>query len=102
MIIDIRTHPCQVICLQEAEESLYQFLRSVSDGDGQRADGMAGGSGAPQGGWEGWIGVRGGTERKSGLMICARRSLALGIRLLVWHRILDGEYKCKGGGAGAR
>ena len=101
MHIDLRTHNCQVICLQEADESLYQYLRTDSDADAQRADGMAGGSGAPQGGWDGRIGVRGGTERKSGLMICARMSLALGIRLLVLHRILDGEYKCKGG-PGAR
>ena len=53
--IDLRIHPCQVICLQEAEESLFEYLKPDFDADAQRADGRAGGKGAPQGGWEGWI-----------------------------------------------
>ena len=43
-----------------------------------------------------FIGIR-GPEPQSSLMICARESLSSGIRLLLFHRILDGTYRPKSG-----
>jgi len=63
--------------LQEAEEALLLYLRSPVSAKEKRAEGNEGVKGEPRPGSKS-IGVR-GLEPKSGLMICARASLAVGI-----------------------
>ena len=90
---DIKSGPCQVLCLQEANEELLLYLRSPLEGSAKdkRAEGNEGVKGEPRPEGQ-FIGVR-GPDPKSGLMICARASLVLGIRLLIFHRIYDGAYR---------
>jgi len=91
---DLKSCPCQVLCLQEAEEALLLYLRSPVSAKEKRAEGNEGVKGEPRPGSKS-IGVR-GLEPKSGLMICARASLAVGIRLLLFHRIYDRAYRPSG------
>ena len=98
MLKDIKSSPSQVLCLQEATESLRFELEKTPDADAQRAirgggDGNEGVQGERQPGK--FIGVR-GTEPKTSLMIAGRVSLVTGIRLLVLHRLFDGQYRAPG------
>ena len=95
---DLKSCPCQVLCLHGAEEDLLVHLRSPPDAGAQeaRADGNEGVKGERRPSST-FIGVR-GLEPKSGLMICARQSLVLGLRLLVFHRMFDGTYRASGRG----
>ena len=83
---DIKSGPCQVLCLQEANEELLLYLRSPLEDSAKekRAE-----EPRPEGQF---IGAR-SPDPKSSLMICARASLALGVRLLIFHRIYDGPYR---------
>ena len=93
---DIKSGPCQILSLQEANEDLLLYLRSPLEVSAKekRAEGNEGVKGEPRPEGQ-FIGFR-GPEPKSGLMICARASLALGIRLLIFHRIYDGAYRATG------
>jgi hypothetical protein len=44
-----------------------------------------------------FIGVR-GDEKQSSLMFCARQSVVAGVRLLLFHRMIDGQYKVQAKG----
>ena len=71
---DLKRSPCQVVCLQEAEESLAMELENLpvhSTGGGKGAE-------RPR---SKFISFR-GPESKASLMICARQFLVSGIR--VW------------------
>ena len=93
---DLKSCPCQVLCLQEANEALLLYLKSPLEVSAKekRAESNESVKGEPRPEGQ-FIGVR-GPDPKSGLMICARASLALGIRLLIFHRIYDGAYKVPG------
>jgi len=82
--------------LQEANEALLLYLKSPLEVSAKekRAESNESVKGEPRPEGQ-FIGVR-GPDPKSGLMICARASLALGIRLLIFHRIYDGAYKVPG------
>ena len=96
MLKDIKSSPSQVLCLQEAEESLRVELEKTPDADAQRAirgggDGNEGVQGERQPGCK-FIGVR-GPEPNTSLMIAGRVSLVTGIRILVFHRLFDGMFR---------
>ncbi len=89
MLRDLKSTPCHILCLQEAEEDMMIHARTVSgEGDADQTEKRRPGST--------FIGVR-GPEPKSSLMICARQSVVPGIRLLLFHRTVDGSYRVKGG-----
>ena len=88
---DLKTTPCQVLCLQEAEDSLRVEL------DKPPVHGTGGGKGAERPRSK-FISFR-GPEPSASLMICARQSLVSGIRVLVFHRTLDGTYRLSTGKA---
>ena len=85
---DLKTTPCQVLCLQEAEESLQDELGIPHVHD------TGGGTGAEKLRSR-FISIR-GPESRATLMISARQSLVSGIRMLVFHRIKDGTYRVTG------
>ena len=86
---DLKSTPCHILCLQEAEETMLTHLSTVSgEGDADAKEKRRPGST--------FVGVR-GPEPKSSLMICVRQSVVPGIRLLLFHRTLDGTYRVKGG-----
>ena len=99
MLNDIKSSPSQVLCLQEAAESVLVELEKTPDADAQRAirgggDGNEGVQGERQPGCK-FIGVR-GPEPMTSLMIAGRVSLVTGIRILVFHRLFDGMYRVSG------
>ena len=85
MLRDLKSTPCHILCVQEAEQDFFDHLRSEpGTDDGGRRRGSR------------FIGVR-GPEPVSfhSLMICARKSLVSGLRLMLFHRTLDGPYQPK-------
>ena len=92
MLQDVRCSPCQILCIQEATESLQTELGKASDAGAQEA--LADGNAERRPGSK-FIGVR-GPEPTTSLMICGRASIVSGIRLLVFHRVFDGTYKISG------
>ena len=87
MLRDLKSTPCHILCLQEAEENMITHLRTVSsEGHADPKEKRRPGST--------FIGVR-GPERKSSLIISVRQSVVPGIRLLLFHRTVDGTYRVK-------
>ena len=81
---DIKNSPCQLLCVQEASEATrLEMMTPVQPGPDHSAIGH---ERSP------FMSVRGAEPSTSSLMISARQSLVLGIRVLVFHRILDGQY----------
>ena len=81
---DLKSCPCQFLVVQEAYPDLLGDLQQ-DPGEGEPA-----GKGESRPAIK-FIGVR-GQESGSTIMICARESLASGMRLLVFHRIAGGTY----------
>jgi len=73
MLRDLKSTPCHLLCLQEAEEDMIIHLRRAVEGDASAVAERRPGSK--------FIGVR-GPEPKGSLMICARQSVVPGIRLI--------------------
>ena len=89
MLRDLKSTPCHLLCVQEAEEELITHLRTAVEGEGETSAVAEGRPGSK------FIGVR-GPEPDSSLMICGRQTVVPGIRLLLFHRTIDGPYKPKG------
>ena len=93
MLCDLKSTPCHFLCLQEAEEDMIIHLRTAVEGEGETpAKAKATAEGRPG---SKFIGVGGQEPNNSSLMICARQSVVPGIRLLLFHRIIDGAYRVK-------
>ena len=67
----LRRSPCHILCLQEADEQLKIELTGLPNSK--------------------FIGIR-TPEEYGSLMICARKSVVLGMRLLFFERKLDGTF----------
>ena len=93
MIYDIMAYPCQIACLQEANDDLLLQLATPLD-DGAHA----GETRRPSAKFLGVLCA----EHKSSLMCCARESLARGIRILIFHRVFDGHYTMNSKGKSQR
>ena len=89
---DLKTTPCQIVCVQEADMQLYSYMKSPVDAvpKDEENDKERRSNGS-------FLGYR-SPDRKCALMICVRMSLATGLRLLVYHRTYDGDYRTSGGG----
>ena len=83
---DLRTSVCAVIAVQEAEQKCLEFMNEP----------IRGGNGQGKGGWAlddpAFLGIRGQELRDTSLVIAARPSIVLGIRLSVFERHVDGTY----------
>ena len=84
---DLKTTPCQIICVQEASHEMFSYMKSPidavlkdEDNDTERRS---------HGHFLGWR----SPDKKTALMVCARSGLASGMRLLVYHRTYDGDYR---------
>ena len=112
MDYDIKSSPAHILTIQEAEQSLLTHLRAPSQpgirthGDGPETSTHGGGDRVRDSGWtrrpcSEWWGIRGlEKDNAKTVMICARRSLCTGMRLLLFIRSADGEYKVKKGESG--
>ena len=72
----LRRSPCHILCLQEVDEELKIELTGLPNSK--------------------FIGIR-APEGYGSLMICARKSVVCGIRLLLFHRTLDGTIRIRKG-----
>ena len=90
---DIKSSPASIILLQEAEEADEQNLK---------ADWVAGVPEANQRPQNEYIGFRGPEPNSSSLLICGRRSLVKGMRMLLFRLRVDGMYRKKSNGKGAK
>ena len=89
---DIKSSPAAIILLQEAHEADEQNLK---------ADWVAGVPDANQRPQNEYIGFRGPEPTSSSLLICGRRSLVKGMRMLLFRLRFDGVYRKKSKGNGA-
>ena len=95
---DIKSSPCSIICMQEATENLFDFLKTP------KTEGVQNEGGEPKarGGGKDWkerpgsefIGFK-GIESGPSLLIVARASIVQAMRLLLFRLRHDGLYKVK-------
>ena len=115
MMHDIKSSPAHILTIQEAEADLLLHLKEPpadgvrgklpsgeeTRGDGEEAAAIPPGTRGSVAKWrrrptsQFW-GIRGPEAGKS-LMICARKALVQGVRLLLFRRRVDGKYKAKTG-----
>ena len=95
MGLGLKSGPCSIIVLQEATHELLVHLRAPGQ-DGVPEEGATRGSGVN---WQRrptsqYIGFRGG-EQGSSLLIAARKSIAQGVRLILFRKREDGTFRDK-------
>ena len=103
MCHDVKSSPAMILAIQEASKELEDYTRmppmaGVLDSSSVSAIAEDPLEPRPKRVWltrplkQFWA-IR-GPEKKNSVMICARRTLAAGMRLLLWCKHSDGEYIC--------
>ena len=95
MKFDLKSCPCHILCVQEAAPLLLQHLQGPAvEG---KAETRGRGANWEQRPCSQYLGIR-GDEASNSVMVCARRGLVKGMRLLLFHRRRDGVYRKTQGG----